>query len=546
MRQPNLTIQIENPTAIKDAHQAEAPRVNGLAIVSFLAVVKFVLHLATTGRFGYGFFVDELYFLACAEHLDWGYVDMPPLLPTLIAVVRAVLGDSLLAVRLFPAIAGSGLVLLTGLIARELGGGRFAQALAALTVVIAPIYLGLHSVQTMNAYEPLFWMGCAYVMIRIVKGGNPKLWLVFGLLAGLGMMNKHSMAFFGFGILAGLLLTNQRKLLFNRVPPRFHNFSKRSGTGWFWLGGLIAFIIFLPNLLWMIEHDFPHLQLLANIRAAGRNVELSPLEFILQQVLMMHPLAFPVWLAGLLHFFLNNDARPYRVLGIAYLTILFMMLVLEGRVYYLAPAYPMLLAGGGVAIEKWIANRGWAVVKPAYVTVLVLGGLILAPIALPCLPPEDFIRYAEATGLQQPRVETHRLGRLPQLHADRFGWEEMAKVVAQAYQKLPPEERAKTAIFGQNYGQAGAIDLFGPQLGLPKALSGHLTYHYWGPREYKGEIVIVMGDRREVLESKFDSVELVGVVEHPYSMPYQQFDVYRCRGLRQPLHELWPQLRQWD
>ena len=501
----------------------------GTGLVAALVAVKVAVHLATTGAFGYGFFVDELYFLACAEHLAWGFVDLPPLFPALTALVRFTLGDSLWAIRLVPTLAGGALVLLAGLFARRLGGGRFAMGLSALAVLVAPIYLVGHSLHTMNALEPLLWTGAAWLLVELLDGRDPRLWLAFGALAGLGLLNKHSTAFFGVGVVAALLATPARRFFRRR---------------WIWLGALVALTVFLPNLLWLVAHRFPHFEMLAAIARDGRDVELSPLAFLAQQALMLHPLSLPVWLAGLLWLLGDRSGRRYRVLGLTYVAVIALMLLLDGRVYYPAPVYPMLLAAGGVALERFMARAWGRWARPAYLAVLVAGGILLAPVALPCLPPAVYPRYVAALGIDQPRIETHRLGPLPQLHADRFGWPEMAAEVARVHRSLPPEERARAAVFGQNYGQAGAIDLFGPRLGLPKALSGHLAYHDWGPRDATGEVVIVLDDDRETLARVFESVEWAGRVEHPYSMPYQHFDVHVCRRIRMPLAELWPRLRQ--
>jgi hypothetical protein len=498
-------------------------------LVRVVALLKFLAHMATTGAFGYGYFVDELYFQACSDHLAWGFVDMPPLTAALAALVRATLGESLLALRLLPALAGAGLVLLTARLAKALGGGPFAQLLAAVAVLVAPIFLVMHSFHSMNAFEPLYWTGCAYVLVRIIDGAGPRYWLLFGLLAGVGLLNKHTMALFGFAVLVGLLATSLRRQLTQR---------------WIWLGGLTAAVLFSPNLLWMVSHGFPHFQMLANIRESGRNVSVSSMEFLLQQGIMLHPLTLPIWLGGLLFCLCTRSAARYRVIGLVYLAVLALLLLMRGRVYYMAPAYPMLLALGGVAIERWLAGRWATFLRTAYVVFLLVGGLITAPLALPCLPPGSYVQYTQKLGLSPPPIETHRLGPLPQLLADRFGWPEMAQTVADVYHSLPPEERTRAAIFGQNYGQAGAIDLFGPALGLPKAISGHLAYHDWGPREYTGEIVIVMDDTQEQLERWFEQVERAGRVSHPYSMPYQHFDIFICRRLRRPLAEVWPQLRE--
>jgi len=260
----------------------------------------------------------------------------------------------------------------------------------------------------------------------------------------------------------------------------------------------------------------------------------------------MLPLAVPIWLAGLWHYFFTREGKPFRALGWAWLFSAVVILVMNPRVYYLWPAFPVLFASGAVRWDLWLAGPGLRWARFAYPALLVALGIALAPLAIPVLPVETFIRYTQALHLQQPRVERHRLGPLPQIFADQFGWEEMAAVVAHAFNKLPPEIRARTAIFGQNYGQAGAIDLFGPKYGLPKAISGHQSYFLWGPRGYTGESVIVMDDRRERLERNFASVELVGHVEHPYSMPYEHFDVFYCQGIKQPLSELWSKVKNWD
>src|SRR5512136_308523 len=310
--------------------------VAGLSIIAGLAALKLSLHLLTATN--YGLFIDELYFLACGEHLAWGYVDMPPLTAFQAWLARSLFHNSILGIHLLPALAGAGLVLLTGAIVHALGGKRFAQAAACLGVVLAPVYLGADSYLSMNSIEPLIWMGCAYVLIRMIKTRNTRLWLAFGGLAGLGLLNKHTMLLFGAALIAGLLLTPARKLLWSK---------------WLLLGGAFAFLIFLPNLAWMIRHDFPFFELQANIRADQRNVALSPLEFVLQQVIFMNPVTLPLWLAGLGWFFAGASGKAYRALGWAYLITLVLLLVTDARVYYLAPAYPMLFAGGAVAIEEW-------------------------------------------------------------------------------------------------------------------------------------------------------------------------------------------------
>ena len=257
-------------------------------------------------------------------------MDQPPLIALVAWLVRAVLGQSLAAIRLLPALAGVAEVLLTALIARELGGKRFAQALAALSVLVAPAILGIDALLTMNAFEPLFWMGCAYLAIRIIKTGNTKLWMWFGLLAGFGLENKYSMLIFGAGLVLGLLLSAERRVLQNR---------------WLWLGGAIALLIFVPNLIWNIQHHFPFLEVQANIRANGRDVPLGPIAFFAQEILLMLPLSAPIWLGGLWFYFFTAAGKPFRAIGWAWIFSAAVIVILSPRVYYLFPAFPSAVRG---------------------------------------------------------------------------------------------------------------------------------------------------------------------------------------------------------
>ena len=502
---------------------------SGAVVVGCVCAVKLLIHVYA-GRH-YGYFIDELYYLACSRHLAWGYVDQPPLIALVAWIGRALLGESLPAIRLWSALAGTAEVGLAALIARELGGKQFAQGFAALATLCAPGILSVDGFLSMNAFEPLCWMGCAWLLLRVLNTGEQKLWIWFGVVAGLGLENKYSMLIFGAGLACGLVLTPERGMLARRGP---------------WIACAIAFLIFLPNLLWNIQHHFPFLELQANILRSGRDVPLTPWALFGQETLAMHPLALPVWLAGLWFYFFSARGKPFRVMGWAWVFTAAVIVLRSPRVYYLFPAFPILFAGGAVAFEAWF-NRPWlAWAKLAWPVLLVVSAAMLAPIAIPVLPPAQYIRYTEAIHLAQPRVEMHKLGPLPQIFADQFGWEEMAAAVARVYNGLPADVRVRTAIFGQNYGQAGAIDLFGPKYGLPPAIGGHQSYFLWGPRGYTGASVIVMDGRSEDLESRFSSVEKVAHVEHPYSMPAEHFDVFYCRGLKEPLSEIWPQVKHWD
>ena len=309
-------------------------------LIAVFSMAALLVHLLTNGRYGY--FRDELYYIACARHLDFGYVDQPPLSILLLRLSQLLLGDSLFAIRLLPALAGAAIVALTGIIAREIGGRAWAIALACAGSLCALFNLAVGNFFSMNAFEPLFWMGCVYLLVRIINGGSPTLWLWFGVLLGIGIENKHSTVFFGVGIFVALLLTPERR-----------HFAQK----WIWLGGIIAFAIALPNILWQALHHWPTYELLSNIAHSNKNVALSPAQFIAQQAVFMNPGTLPLWLAGLFWLFGSRDGRRYRVIGIIYLVTLTEFIVLHGKSYYLAPAYPMLFAAGGVAVERVFAAR---------------------------------------------------------------------------------------------------------------------------------------------------------------------------------------------
>ena len=393
-------------------------------LVALLAGFKFLIHLVTVGAWGSEWFVDELYFMACAEHLDWGYVDLPPLLPAVLASVTAVFGDSLLVVRLIAALAGAGLVVLTAALARELGGGRWAQTSAGVCVIVAPIYLIMHGFTTMNALDPLFWVGCALVLARILNGGDPRLWLLFGLIAGLGVNSKNTFALWGAAMVIGLLTTRARSVFRSK---------------WIWLGGLVALVLVLPNLVWVAGHGFPHLEQLTNIRAQGRDVALSPFAFFGQQVLMLNPPSAVVWLAGLVWLLFGSAGARYRSLGVAWSVTMLALIFLGGRPYYPAPAHPVLLAAGGVASPR-SGIRRLVAVAPAGYSCRSSSSASPSP-DLTVVPVAGSLRSLHRSSRFRPAADPEPRARpvAPAL-ADRYGWRH-AEETARVYHALPADER---------------------------------------------------------------------------------------------------------
>ena len=502
----------------------------GVAAVALIVAARLLLHLLTANR--YGIFRDELYYIACSRHLDWGYVDMPPFIPAVTWLFTTLFGPSLFVIRLIPAIAGCGAIALTGYQAYQFGGRRFAMALSALAMAVSAVFVINGHLLGTNDFEALFWMGCASVVIRIIQTGNQKLWLWFGVLAGIGLLNKYSMAVFGLGIVVGLLFTPERKAFAHK---------------WIWIAGALAFLIFLPNLLWNVHRDWPFVQLMHNIRASGRDVALNPVQFILQQILMVNPFALPLWLAGLGWLFFGREGRRYRALGWAYVVTFAVFMILHGKDYYVAPAYPMLLAAGGVVCEAWIERTRRAWLKPVFVLVLVRSRAGVHAADCAGHQPGSICRFHRAIHFTPPVSEhSHARSPLPQYYSDELGWEAMVAEVARVYHSLPPDVQAKTAIKTRNYGEAGAIDYFGPKYGLPPAICFHQNYWYWGTHGYTGESIIVVNEGRngEHLKQISEHAEKVGHFEYPYAL--ENFDIWYAQGLKVNLHDIWEHEKSWD
>jgi 4-amino-4-deoxy-L-arabinose transferase-like glycosyltransferase len=495
-----------------------------------IAAITLLLHLGVNATGGYDYFRDELYYIACARHLDWGYVDHPPLSILILRGVLVWFGDSIFAIRLLPAMASAALVLLTAQVARQLGGGTAAAALAALAVAVSPVFLIVGDFYSMNALEPLFWTGAGLCVVAIVRTGDARLWLLFGLITGLGLQNKHSMAFFAAALLSGLLATRPRVL----------------ATRWLWMGGALAFLIFLPNVLWQINHGWPTLEFARNAQE-WKNAAMSPLEFFAVLTLFHHPAAAPLWIGGAIALTMHPSLRRYRAFAIAFALLFALFVVQRGKPYYLSPLVPMLAAAGAVAFEAVAARRDWRRATGVYAGALLVAGLLGLPLFLPVLPPERYVRYAAPIGLAEVRLERHDAAALPQWFADRFGWREMVAEVARVYATLSADDRQHTMIFAQNYGQAGAVDFFGEPLGLPAAISGHNNYWHWGTGRRSPEILIIIGGRPEDHRQVFESVEAAGTHVHPFAMPHESpLTIYVCRRPRHPVEAIWPRVRHYD
>lgn len=484
-------------------------------------------------RWGYGYFIDELYYIACAKRLAFGYVDHPPLSPLLLRLMLATVGDSLLAIRVLPALAGAGSLFLTGLMARELGAGKFGQCLAAIALAISPVFLVMYGFYSMNAFEILLWTACGYLIILLIKRDQPRLWLWVGLLCGLGLLNKHTLGVYIVSVFVGLLFTPARKYVLSK---------------WLWLGGLIAALLMLPNIIWQIQNGFPSLEFYRNA-TLSKNLDTSPLKVLLDQLLFTNPLATPIWLLGLGSYLFAKTNKPYRLFGWSYLILLLTMFAARSsRPDRMFAAYPVLLAAGAVVLEQLIKRVSHLrpVLATGVIVVLLSGGIALLPVSLPILPPAMTTAYIHRLGLPIQIERGHSSG-LPQWLADRLDWENFVKAVADAYHSLSPEEQAQSVILARSYADAGALELLGQPYHLPPVISGHNNYYLWGPGDATGEVVISIWRHRVELQPGFQEV----IPAQSFTCQYCRLfriaaPIYICKGIKQPVHELWSLMKDYD
>jgi hypothetical protein len=513
--------------------RAEGNRKANLILLSLASVFFFlVLIPGIIGRYGY--FIDEFYYLACADHISLGYVDHPPLSIYLLWGVRALIGDSLPALRIVPALAGALTILLTGVIARRLGANTFGQALAAGAAMTATVYQVLFSFYSMNALSMLLWAIAFLVLIEIARRNEPKLWLLFGIVTGLGLENKHTFILLPIGLAVGLLLTRARRQL--KSP-------------WLWLGVLAAIILVLPNLAWQAASGWPSIEFYRNADLY-KNVPTPPLEVFVTQVLVMNPGALPVWLAGVVFFLLARRGRDFRHLGWIFITLFALMLVAQkSRPDRIAEAYIVMFAGGGALLGDLFLRRGLRWLRFALPALIILAAAALTPLGLTILPPEKTSRYASTFGLV-PQMEKGegKVTELPQYMADRLDWESYVDDVVEAAKILSPDELDRAAIMVPTYGQAGALELLGRDRGLPPVYAAQNSYHHWGPPGKDVNVAIVTGPlSSQSVEGMFHDVRLVGVHECDWCTPWRNGTrIWIARDPKVPLPDIWPRFRFYE
>ncbi|MGA2268966.1 MAG: glycosyltransferase family 39 protein [Bryobacteraceae bacterium] len=491
------------------------------SILAALALVAVLLHTLTNGQ--YGFHRDELATLDDARYLAWGYVAYPPVTPFIARVALELFGPSLAGVRFFAALAQTAALVLSGLMARQLGGGRAAQIVAAVAVAIGPVPLTAGALFQYVSFDYLWWVLIAYLVIRLLKSEDARWWLAVGAVIGLGMMTKYTMVFLVAGVIAGVLLTPTRRYL--RSP-------------WLWCGVALSLAIFLPNFVWQVQHGFISLDFLSHIHA--RDVRIGRTQnFLIEQLLIAaNPFTVLLWVAGLFYYLVAPDGKRYRLVGWMFVVPLVLFFIAKGRGYYMAPAYPMLLAAGAVLEERAVASltAGWArLVRGHTCGALAVGGVIAIAVVLPIAPVNSpWWRVVDKAN------DDFR---------EEIGWPELVETIAGIHASLPAEERAHVGILAGNYGEAGAIDLYGPAHGLPKAISGVNSYWLRGYGDPPPRTLIVAGISRDFLERNFESCVLAGHVTNRYGVLNEETtrhpDLFVCRHLRQPWPAFWKQFQNF-
>ncbi|MBV9719167.1 MAG: glycosyltransferase family 39 protein [Candidatus Eremiobacteraeota bacterium] len=489
-----------------------------------------VIHLGANPH--YGFFRDELYFIICGFHPAWGYVDQPPLVP-LLAAGSQLFGHSLFALRAVAAIFAAAGAYAAVLLAYEFGGGLFAAALTTFAYLAAPVLLSFGMKVGPDMAGLWLWPLAALYVVRIVNGADPRWWIAVGATIGFAIESKYSALFFAVAMLVGLTFTPERRVIASR---------------WFAAGTLTAAVIALPNFLWQAAHAFPMWELLRN-GASGKNLPASPGLFLFQQLLLTNLFAAPIWIVGLISLLTRASVR---FLAYAYLILIAMMIALHAKHYYPADVYPILMAAGGVAIERWTQRA--LLVRSVIVATVVVAGLFFAPFALPVLSETAMLDYSVFVGhalhisRAATQTERRRTSALPEDWADMHGWPELASAVATVYYALPAQQRDKAAIVASNYGEAAAIDFFGGRYALPPAISGHNNYWLWGTHGYSGDVVIdVNGDcGRHDFPGLFRNARVVAHFNPPWAISYERnIPISVCTKITQPLAQLWPRLRTY-
>jgi hypothetical protein len=460
-------------------------------IVVFVSL-KIILNLFALSH--YGFQRDELLHLALGDHLDWGFKEVPPFIALLAKVTTTIFGNSVFASRIFATLAAGLIVWLVGLITVELGGKKFAITLACLSFIFAPAFVASDYLFQPVIFDQLWWVLTVWLVIRYINYNTVKYLYFLGVVIGLGLLTKYTMAFFAIALILGLLFTKQRKLLGNRHV---------------WGATAVAFLLFLPNIIWQFQH---HLPIITHMKTLQKNQlnYIKPGDFISQQI-AVNGIALFLWLTGFGFLLFSHKLRKFQFMAFAFVLTFVFLLEMSGKNYYLFGAYPMLFAAGGYGFERWIKSKH-KVLRTLVVIVFTLPNLLLFPMLLPVLPLNTTLAWFrfvdEKTNIFRFAVtwEDQKVHPLTQDYADMLGWEELTQKVAEVYYGLTPEQRKVTQIFADNYGEAAAIHHFGKQYNLPEVISLSSSFSLWAPNELNARYIIYVDDDNGKKIKKFAPV----------------------------------------
>lgn len=490
------------------------------------AIVKFALHMYMAP--GYGFFFDELYTNALSRHLAFGYVDLPPLVPALVALSRFLIGGSLFATHIVPALAGAFTLVFACLITKEFGGKTFAVALTALGFIVVPGWLILDSIFCYDSIDQLILAAFLFTLIRFLRTADKRLWLGLGLIAGLACLTKMTILFLGPGFLVALLASKYRRDL---VTP------------WPWLGAALFLILVSPYLLWQFTNHWPTLEYWRNY-GASRVYQASVQQYLINILIYLSPLLLPVWLIGLYRIFRRMGAVNYAFLGLLLLVTLALMFGLHATARMIIELFIPLLAACAVFAEEMIQRIRWGNwLKAAAVLYLLAAGAVNISISLPVMPVERMPAFnSPFRSLYAPLREFNNSNNIPPIFlAGRVGWDELAREVADVYNALPAQDRLVAGIYTDHYATAGAIDQFGPGYGLPHAVSGSMTYYLWGPG-YSWDVMLIVTGRSNILSVFFEQCEQKAVTQREY-IGSNRFYIYECRKPTVPAERIWSSVK---
>jgi hypothetical protein len=501
-----------------------------------IALATVVLHLAFCHRFGY--YRDELYFIDCAKHLSWGYVDQPPFV-AFYTWLSAPWGYPVWALRFLPGVLAGVTVLFGCAIAREFGGRGFAQTLTALTIALAPGLIGIAYGLSTEVLSPAAWTVLIYLTVRLVKTRDERLYIPIALVVTIGLYSKYSIAACAIALAIGLLVTGQGRLLRSR---------------WLAVGIALTVLLVLPNALWQIRHGLPMLEVIHNdqlnrhalangMADESPNRWINALYMLGLQFAYNNPLFAIVWVWGLVWLW---SQKTYRFFSVAYLLLLGMLILTIGRGYYIQGCYPALFAAGAVALERALsAKLRWP--KVAVIAATIIAGLPMFPLSLPILALPAYMAYERAIGLSRPAPPDGTRHLINPMFADQLGWKTMTQTVAGAYWSLPPAQRKITAVFADRYAYAGALDYYGPRYGLPTVISPNNQYYLWGTRGYDGSSMLAVGATDYwLLLHWFGSVRQIAVYRNEYRWMLEgPLPVYICTRPRAPMAVIWPALKYY-